>query len=530
MRFAHQLSRSARFMSRLGPRRGALVAVMVLLLAACNQQSPSIMLTLDAASAALVRGSDVSVDVTLTRTGGASADVLLSITGLPANVTAQFSPATLSGSTLSSTLKLSAAAAAVAGSYDVTVTGTGTGLGDSAELMLDVTGLTVTGRVVSLLEIPASGVSVRSQGSSAVTNLDGSFTLTGLSVPYDLAIWNQADEWVQIYEELTAADLLLAPVAMPMPSPTARSATVSGNLTGGVIPVAANQVVTVCAEGTDGVAIGCDTVAPTESAYSFSVQWYGPATRAVRVHALQYQRDATGYPTAYLGYTTTDMTLTDTVPAVANLNLGGAVSSVTVDVGIVSPGAIGTTIAAVQVGPNLAMPLALLSSAAVAHQMAMPVIDDVSYTFAAASGGQIGWQAGVTSTTATVTVPDVLQLAGPADLATGVTTSTNFSVTSATSGPKTFIWSENLGGLQVGVTSMSSTTRIPDLTPFGLALPANTDFNWRVFGSSGASTESGTAALNDYYNILLIASQGSPGLRGEGSFAISDNRDFTTAP
>ncbi|HET8985260.1 MAG TPA: hypothetical protein VFN03_05830 [Trueperaceae bacterium] len=529
MKFGQQLFRSVSSLARVWSRTGIVAAATVLVLAACGQ-SPSIVLTLDAASAAVTRGSDVSVVVTLTRAGGASADVSLAISGLPANVTAQFSPATLTGGTLSSILTISAAAAAVEGDYDVTVTGSGTGLVDSAELALDVTSLSVTGRVASLLEIPVPGASVRSQGDSAVTDADGNFTLTGLSVPYDLAVWNQADEWVHIYEGLTATDLLVAPAATALPSVTSRSATVSGNLTGGVIPVAANQVVMVCAEGTDGIAIGCDTVLPTESAYSLSAQWFGPTTRAVRIHALQFQRDASGYPTDYLGYTTADLNLADTVPAAANLDLGTAVSSVTVDVDVVSPVAIVATIAALQIGPGLAIPVAQVSSPAITHQFAMPVIDGATYTFiAAVSIGQFGWQADVTSTTATVEVPDTLQLTAPADLAPGVTTSTSFT-TSATSGPKTFMWNANGGGLAIGLTTMSSTTTIPDITPYGLALPANADFGWQAIGHGSDSTDDATASLYDYYNFTLMLTLASPGLNGEGTVALSDSRGFTTAP
>lgn len=306
---------------------------------------------------------------------------------------------------------------------------------------------------------------------------------------------------------------------------------VSGNLTGGVIPVAANQVVMVCAEGIDGIAIGCDMVMPTETAYSLSAQWFGPTSRAVRVHALQLQRDASGYPTAYLGYTTMDMTLTDTVPTLANLNLGAAVSSVTVDVDIDSPVAIVATIAAVQIGPNMAIPVAQVNSAAVTHQFAMPVIDGATNTFVAAvSIAHFGWQAGVTSTTATVTVPDTLQLTSPAALATGVTTSTNFTTAGATGGPRTFMWNESGGGLAVGVTTMSPTTTIPDITPYGLALPANAGFDWQAMGHGGDSTDDATASLYDYYNFTLMISLASPGLDGEGTVVLSGTRGFTTAP
>lgn len=532
MTFVHQLLRTLRSVAGSRRRMGIVAAAMVLMLSACGQ-SPSIVIVLDSATAAVLRGSDVSVVVTLTRAGGASADVVLSATGLPANVTAQFSPPTLTGATLSSTLTITAEAAAVAGSYDVIVTGTGTGTGlaDSADLTLEVTSLSVTGRVVSIIESPAAGVFVGSQGENDITDADGYFTLTGLAVPYDLAVWSQADTWVQIYEGLTSTDLLLAPMTPVAPSGTPRSTTISGNLAGGVIPVAANQVVMVCIEGLDGTALGCDRVTPGQSDYSFPVQWYGPTTRSVRVHALQVQHDMPGYPTAYLGYTATATTLTDTVPAAVNLTMGGALSTTTVDVDIDATDPLAATIAAVELGPYLAMPVSQVSSAATTHQFMMPVIDDASYTFLSAVDiDQFGWHADVTSTMATVPVPALPQLITPADMSTGVTTSTTFSAVIAIDGPNTFTWTENLSGLVVSLTTMSSSTTIPDLAPYGLALPAGSDFRWQVVSQSGDRVEDATRTLTDYYGLLLLLSQAATGYDGVGSSSFSATREFTTAP
>src|SRR5690606_32356424 len=111
--------------------------VALLVLAACGQ-TPGIAVTLDSASAELLRGSSAELAVTLARTGGAIGDVQLAVTGLPANVEASFSTPTLSGGTLASTLVLTAPAAASEGSYDVTVSGTGAGLNATANLTIDV--------------------------------------------------------------------------------------------------------------------------------------------------------------------------------------------------------------------------------------------------------------------------------------------------------------------------------------------------------------------------------------------------------
>lgn len=166
----------------------------------------------------------------MTRLGGANADVALTVTGLPANVDASFSPATLSGGTLTSTLTLSAAGAAAEDAYDLSVTGTGTGLTATAPLTLNVVSLTVTGHVVSISDFPVTGAAVGSQGDTAITDASGAFTLRGLSVPYDLSVWNTTEGWLLVYEQLTADELRLAPVAAAMLPATTRSATISGTL------------------------------------------------------------------------------------------------------------------------------------------------------------------------------------------------------------------------------------------------------------------------------------------------------------
>lgn len=519
---------------RLGKnvRRAVVGAAVALALAACGS-APSITLTLDSASAELLRGAEVQIDITLARLGGANADVTLTVTGLPANVAGSFSTVTLSGGTLTSTLTLSADAAATEGDYTVSVTGTGTGLSDTAELALDVVSLSVTGRVVSIYDLPVVGVAVGSQGDTEITDANGAFELTGLSVPYDLSVWNTAESWVQIYEGLTADELLLAPLATTPPSGISRSATVSGNLSGGVIPVAANQTVTICVEGVDGVALGCDSVAPTESSYSINVQWLGGTSRQVRLHALQAQRDVTGYPVSYQGYASMAMTLTDGVPTVANVDLGAALTTTTVTVGIDASVPILATVAAVQLTPTLALPVMVVSSPAASHDVLLPVIDDVSYSFMAlASITHFGWQAGVTGATATVVLPALPTLQAPADLATNVTTATNFTVSNPTDGPVTYMWDADASDLAVAVTTMASSHRIPDLSAYGLELPAGADFSWQVLGHSGTSTESGTGAFGDYFRVLMLVSgsSGSGGPVGEGTFALGDGREFTTAP
>lgn len=513
-----------------GARLILLGAALVVVLAACGQ-APSIILTLDSAGAELLRGAQVQVEVTLTRAGGASADVALAVTGLPANVSAGFSPVTLSGGAVTSTLTLSADAAAAEGSYEVSVTGTGTGLTDTALLTLDVVSLSVTGRLVSLYGLPVGGVAVRSQGDTAVTDIDGSFSMTGLSVPYDLGIWNTAAEWVHVFEGLTAKEPTLSSLVAPPPTPTVYSTGVSGTLSGGVIPVAVDQVVVVCLEGVDGFVMGCDTVTATETSYSLTAQWLTDPTRAVRIHALQFQRDVDDYPVSYQGYATMGLNVTNGVPTVVDLDLGGELATTAVTVGVTSPLSPTNVVAAVALGPNLTMPVVVTTSAAATFQFLMPVIGDATYAFAAMGTSlQAAWQAGVTGSSVTLTVPTVPTLTSPADGATGITMATEFTVTNPAGGPNTIMWSEAGGDLTVVLTTMKSTTTIPDLTPFGLALPTSTGVTWSVFGHSGSSTEAGADFLTDYFNLSIVIGGGSAALEGQGAVAVSDTHTFTTAP
>src|SRR5690606_24919819 len=145
-------------------------------------------------------------------------------------------------------------------------------------------------------------------------------------------------------------------------------------------------------------------------------QWDGPASRQVKVHALQVESDGSGYPVSYPGYATASVTVTDTMNTVADLDLGAALQTTTVDVDIDSPVAISNVFASVEFGPDLELPVALLTTALTAHEFVMPVIDDVRYGFFAFTGGlQAGWLSGVTSSTATVEVADLPTLISPAD-------------------------------------------------------------------------------------------------------------------
>ena len=100
---------------------------------------PSFSLKDSVTTGKLAQGSSLSLTVTITGMGGFSSSVALSISGLPAGVTASFSPSALSGAgTHNSTLKLTAASSATLGAAPLTITASGGGIVNTASLNLTV--------------------------------------------------------------------------------------------------------------------------------------------------------------------------------------------------------------------------------------------------------------------------------------------------------------------------------------------------------------------------------------------------------
>jgi hypothetical protein len=99
------------------------------------------------ASVNVIQGSSGTSTISTAVTGGAAQSVSLSASGLPAGVTASFSPASVTAGA-ASTLTLTAASTATVGSATVTVTGTGASATHTAQVALTVTAAS-TGAVVT---------------------------------------------------------------------------------------------------------------------------------------------------------------------------------------------------------------------------------------------------------------------------------------------------------------------------------------------------------------------------------------------
>lgn len=101
--------------------------------------APDFTLSLSSSDITLPRGGQTTLTITLTRIGGFAQPVTLSISGLPAGVTASFNPSTIPGNQNSAALTLQVSASASPGVSTLTVQGTGGGLTRSANLTLRIT-------------------------------------------------------------------------------------------------------------------------------------------------------------------------------------------------------------------------------------------------------------------------------------------------------------------------------------------------------------------------------------------------------
>lgn len=510
------------------------------LLAACGPTA-AVSLTLSSSSATVLRGQAVSVDVTLTRSGGASADVLLSLDpAAPAGVTASFSPSTLTGSITTSTLALDVDPSAVAGPVTLTVSADGSGLAASQTFTLTIESLTLNGSVVSLLDVPVPNVTVSSQGFSAVTGTDGSFMLTGLSVPYDLMLTSTTDQWAHVFEGMTGADPVLTSIAAgAMGPPTmARTATLTGTLTGGVLPLPAGNQLVVCAEGTSfPVYGGCDRLSSGDSSYNLTAQWNAVGSAPVRVHAVEYAVNGSNMPTSYIGYATASTTLIDGGTLNQDITLGPAPTT-TVLTGTVtaSSGVTATSgVASLRVSPNLSIAIAQFDPTA-PTSILMPDLSGTSFDVFATgtpTGGylSLAWAAAVTGSTFALTLPSVPVLSTPAPGSTGVTTSTQFKADNQAGSLLTFAWVPTGTGPSFAVTTAGDTATIPDVP--GLALPSAADYGVQLIRSDGyANVDEGSHAwLDDYARAMMSLTNAGPGpSRAGGIAAGAPTTTITTAP
>jgi hypothetical protein len=130
-------------------------------------QTPTLALSVSPATLSVQQSGSGTVAITITRGGGLTANVDLSVEGAPTGVTGAFSPASLANGVTSSTLTLSASSTAAAGTSTVTVRAKSSGVSDqTATVALTVTAASSAGGF-TITTAPATVV----QGATATSNV-----------------------------------------------------------------------------------------------------------------------------------------------------------------------------------------------------------------------------------------------------------------------------------------------------------------------------------------------------------------------
>ena len=504
------------------------------LLVACTGPIAGIQLALDSSGAIVIRGGNVDIDVTLTRTGGASGPIALSVTGLPANVTASFAPAALDGAVWSSVLTLSATAAAIEAMRPLTIEATGASLTAEATLDLSIESLAVDGRAVGIFGLPIIGLSVASQGATSVTDASGAFELDGLSIPFDLTLsTTDGPGGVHVFEGLTTA----VPVVTPAFTfgggvLLIEQATVAGNVLGGAA-VAVDREVLICAEGLDLVVFGCDVVATGETTYMVNVGWFGPSSTSVRLHALHLETAGDGTPAAYLGYETFDLSLSDGDIDARDLALAPVASRLVEGSIVAAPGmTVAGTLGAVRFGPRLSMQVFASSALVSDVSVVMPAPSGATYDFTAVGDGPLGtsfaWTVDQMGDFGPLEVDAPLAQVTPADAAVGVDLTTSFTTTGSDE-VRTYLFEGT--GPTLALTTTRSSVTMPDPAAGGIPFPAGATYSWNVVGHGLTDADAALArSLLDYFAFLALSGMGGPGYDQDGAISVGTDRDFTAAP
>ena len=163
-------------------------------------------------------------------------------------------------------------------------------------------GITLSGLVRDLVGETISGATVLAGKSSVTSSSDGTFSIPGVVVPYDITAILPTQNTAVIYKGLTRSDPVLL---YPDVTGAERTATISGTA-----PPASGSVTDVFFASSGRYALGVGRADATTGQYAFTVRWHGSyGTDAGQLYLLRWTTDATGLPTSYDGFASRPLTI-----------------------------------------------------------------------------------------------------------------------------------------------------------------------------------------------------------------------------
>lgn len=413
------------------------------------------------------------------------------------------------------------------------------------------TGVTVSGLVVDLEDQPLAGLLAFIPGQpTEVSGADGTFEFEGVTTPYDLTVVDPATDFAHTFVGLTTDSPTIQPLGAQLQA-TARdfSANVTGDLQHATLsPLPANHGARICAEGVGRVVLGCTSITTGEN-FTVFPRWSGNTSATVRLRVVVYETDADGEATNVVATgVSSNFTVSDTdVLSGQNVTIAEVTEQETVSVtSDVPPGftlrgrqliATYSDFASLgiasEVGPAGTFTVVAPSLPGATHTLLAQAINDD----AVAGNTTIAWRADVDPDDAvSVVLPTPPTQVSPAELATGVDPTTQFSVNNPEGGVLTFLFQPEFPqeGPTIVVTTLGTQTTIPDLAALGVPFPADADYQWVLLSTPDLeATDDAVVSgglLGDFVKLALISEGGAPAPDTDGRISTTPARSFHTDP
>lgn len=383
-----------------------------------------------------------------------------------------------------------------------------------------------------LTSTPALGVTVlvtdaHGAQTTVTTDATGAFSVSGVATPYSAAAVLEAPttptgaESATVYLGLTRANPALVLDNPTTPTQTYHG-TLSVTLSGGTYPQPAANYTTNFLFVSPQAYQSISTPGVLSATSSFEVDWSGPAsTTSGTLFVLQVEADGAGLPTAYPGYGTTSVSVTDGVSTNASVALASVAAGVVTGLAIPGPGYSLQEVDAFLVFPNdYYIQIVADTTSSSSFSYTTPSIAGTTLDMDAFAAGPAGvWfpqQSGLAANVSGLTfncrgAPTLLT---PSDQQTNVTSSTPLSW----SGDPGAIYQVVLNG-NLSIWTAETSVTLPHLTGVGFGPFPTTSYTWSV----SAYNYNGLSSVDAWTN------PNSPPPSGPACIAGTPDQSFTTS-
>jgi hypothetical protein len=393
----------------------------------------------------------------------------------------------------------------------------------------------VAGKVIGINGQGVASVPVYITGKTSTnTDVGGSFSIAGVSTPYDITVVDAAHKRAIVYKGLSRQDPTLTFFATT--PGTAHTGAINGKISGGTFtPTQGPNDVTHVQFSSTEVSATLNNAASGIFG-PIPLSWYGPTVTTGNLYAVQFTADVAGLPVAggFKGFgTRTGIAVNDggtlnnqfdTLQAVATNQF---TATITLPAGYI----LSTKSLSVRLAGTGLISLFNDATTNAALSYFTPGISGASLflgVIALKAGTEaVYFKTGIATGATGVAVALVAapELSLPVNAAAGVDTTITFSWTPMTGGIHMVQFNGGANATYYVVTSGTSAT-IPNLKGVGLGLPSSGAYQWSV-DAFGPFADADAAAGS---SGLLGALTNQALLTSDVFLGVSTSRTFTTAP